>query len=154
VLNLSQAIPDDPAAAKKTWPGIVVDNHAAETVGDWALSSVVSPYVGIDYLHDGNTGKGEKSVRFTPDLPADGEYEVRLAYTPGPNRSSETTILVHSADGPKTIKLDQKQPPADPPFVSLGRFRFQAGRSGYVELRNEGSNGHVVADAVQFLPVK
>jgi hypothetical protein len=33
-------------------------------------------------------------------------------------------------------------------------FEFEAGESGYVEVSNAGTNGHVVADAVQFVPVK
>ena len=29
-----------------------------------------------------------------------------------------------------------------------------AGDGGWVEVRNDGTNGHVIADAVQFVPVK
>lgn len=38
-------------------------------------------------------------------------------------------------------------------FVSLGQFRFEGNGQGYVLISNEGTKGHVVADAVQFLPV-
>jgi hypothetical protein len=39
------------------------------------------------------------------------------------------------------------------PF-SLGAFEFEAGEAGYVEVTNEGTDGHVVVDAVQLVPVK
>jgi hypothetical protein len=37
-------------------------------------------------------------------------------------------------------------------FVSLGEFRFEANGFGYALVSNEGTVGHVTADAVQFLP--
>ena len=35
--------------------------------------------------------------------------------------------------------------------VKLGVFSFAAGEKGHVEIRNDGTDGHVVADAVQFV---
>ncbi len=154
VLNLSQAIPDDPAAAAKVWPGIVVDNAAALVTGDWTASTSSKPFVGMDYLHDENAGKGTRSVRFVPDLPADGSYDVRVAYTISPNRASNVPVMIRSAEGEKRLTMNQKTAPVDPPFVSIGKFAFKAGKSGYVEIRNDGADGYVVADAVQWIAVK
>lgn len=154
VLNLSQTIPDDPVLAARTWPGIVIDNRAAESTGHWVYSAAVGPFVGMDYQHDADEGKGSKQVRFVPDLPSEGEYEVRFAYTPNPNRAGNVSVVVQSADGRAVVTLNQKLTPADPPFVSLGKFKFHAGKAGYVEVSNEGTDGHVVADAVQWLIVK
>ena len=36
--------------------------------------------------------------------------------------------------------------------MSLGRYRFTKGNQWFVMLSTDGANGHVVADAVQFLP--
>src|SRR5436190_10434943 len=66
----------DPASL----PGIVVDETAAELVGEWQYSTHTPPYVGLGYLHDMKAGKGTKSVTFTPTLPKSGWYEVRLAH--------------------------------------------------------------------------
>ena len=60
--------------------GIVVDETAAELVGEWQYSTHTPPYVGLGYLHDMKAGKGTKSVTFTPTLPKAGWYEVRLAH--------------------------------------------------------------------------
>ena len=37
--------------------------------------------------------------------------------------------------------------------MSLGQYRFEKDGQGFVLVSNEGTDGHVIADAVQFLPV-
>ena len=108
-------------------PGVVVDDEAATLKGFTSVSTVGTPYVGKGYRHDGNTDKGKQSARFTPKLSSAGEYEVRLAYSPNPNRASNVPVTIHHADGEKVVKVNQKQtPPLDKAFVSLGKFRFEA----------------------------
>ena len=142
--------PLDPAGL----PGVVVDDTQARKVGDWQESSYVEPFVGTGYLHDKDAGKGTKSVTFQPELKTGGLYEVRLAYTPGSNRSNSTPVTIVSADGEQVVKVNQKQaPPIDRVFISLGRFRFEANGAEFVMVSNAETQGHVLADAVQFLPV-
>jgi hypothetical protein len=134
--------------------GIVVDDRQAELTGDWSTSSSVGPYVADGYLHDSDMSKGEKSARFVPDLPSAGRYEVRLAYSPNPNRATNVPVTVHGSEGTKTVKINQRQvPPIDKTFISLGRYTFEAGKRGYVQISNAGTDGHVIVDAVQFVPV-
>jgi hypothetical protein len=38
--------------------------------------------------------------------------------------------------------------------VLLGVYSFAAGEAGWVEIRNDGADGHVIADAVQLLPAR
>ena len=135
-------------------PGVAVDNVAAKVTGDWAASTSVAPYVGLDYIHDNNADKAGKFVRFVPDLPAAGRYEVRVAYTANPNRATNVPVRINAADGLVTAELNQREKPPEAPFRSMGTFRFEAGREGYVELDASGTNGHVVADAVQWLPAE
>ncbi len=132
--------------------GVVVDNAQAQFTGTWGFSTAVRPFVGNDYQHDGNTDKGAKAARFVPFLPTDGEYEVRISCVPGGNRASNVPVVVNTADGPTTVAVNQKKSPKTPPFTPLGVFRFKAGSSGYVEIRTDGTDGHVIADAVQWLP--
>jgi hypothetical protein len=135
-------------------PGVVVDDTQTRQVGDWQQSSSVEPFVGTGYLHDKDAGKGTKSLTFQPELKTDGLYEVRLAYTPGTNRTDRAPITIVSADGEQVVHVNQKQaPPIDRVFVSLGRFRFEANGAGFVMVSNAETQGHVIADAVQFLPV-
>ena len=60
-------------------PGIVVDNTDAELTGDWIESNHVSPYIGENYVHDGNKDKGERLAKYTPDIPAAGRYAIRVS---------------------------------------------------------------------------
>jgi hypothetical protein len=135
--------------------GIVVDDNAAERHGFEQTSSVIPPYVGAGYRHDGGRGHGRQRARYTPDLPKTGRYEVRLSYSPAANRATNVPVIIHHAGGETTVSVNQRKPPTlDRAFVSLGTFRFDKGRSGYVEIRNTDADGHVIIDAVQWVPVK
>jgi hypothetical protein len=48
----------------------------------------------------------------------------------------------------------QKKPPIEGVFLSLGTFSFARGKMGYVEISNQDADGHVIIDAVQWLPVR
>jgi hypothetical protein len=133
-------------------PGVVVDDSKAVKVGVWKESTYSGTYIGDGYVHDDNAGKGEKSLTFHPDLSA-GTYEVRFAYSPGPSRASNVPVTILSAEGEKVVAVnEQEHPLLDGRFVSLGRFRFE-NNQGYVMVSNEGTKGHVTADAVVFLPL-
>jgi hypothetical protein len=130
----------------------VVDDAAAEKVGEWKNSTFSGTYIGSGYLHDDAVAKGEKSLTFHPELTA-GMYEVRFAYAPGSNRATNVPVTILSAAGEKVITInEQENPPIDGRFVSLGQYRFE-NNQGYVLVSNEGTKGHVTADAVVFLPV-
>jgi hypothetical protein len=135
-------------------PGIVVDDAQAKKVGEWQHSTYSGHYIGDGYIHDQNAGKGEKTLTFQPDLPNAGKYEVRLAYSPGTSRSVAVPVTVFSADGEKTIHVDmRKEPPIEGRYLSLGEYRVEKNGQGYVIISNEGTKGHVTADAVTFIPL-
>ena len=72
-------------------------------------------------------------------------------------RSTKTPVTIHHADGDTTVRINQQQEPEhDRLFRTLGTFRFEAGRKGWVRVANDGTEVDkvVIADAVQFLPVK
>jgi hypothetical protein len=134
-------------------PGIIIDDAQAKKVGNWKHSKFTGNYVGEGYQYDDRAMKGEKTLTFVPDFPKTGFYEVRLAYVAHVNRATNVPVRVFHADGDETIYVDQRKTPAlDGRFVSLGRFRFEQGNQWFVMVSTEKANGHVVADAVQFLP--
>lgn len=137
-------------------PGIVVDETSATLVGEWQYSTHTPPYVGLGYIHDMKSGKGQKSATFAPDLPKAGWYEVRLAHCYNVRRATNTPVTLHHADGEVKLRINQQEePPHGRLFRTLGTFRFEAGQQGWVRISNEGSDEGkvVIADAVQFLPV-
>jgi len=134
--------------------GITVDNTEAKLIGTWKSSVFTKPYVGADYLHDDKTGKGEKTATFTPILLKGGSYEVLMSYTATKGRSTNTPITIKHADGEKFLTISQEEAPKiDGLFRSLGTFKFEAGGNGSVTIGNEGTVGHVLVDAVRFVPV-
>src|SRR5436190_14771684 len=136
-------------------PGLVVDSAQAKAVGEWKHSQFSKHYIGDGYVHDDLKGKGEKTLTFQPDLKKAGRYEVRFAYQHGTTRATNVPVTVFHADGETTIHVNEQEAPVlDGRFVSLGQFRFEANGFGYALVSNEGTTGHVTADAVQFLPAE
>ena len=135
-------------------PGLVLDETQARVVGAWKTSQTTPGFIGEGYLTDANEGKGEKTISFTPAVPATGRYEVRLGYTSGGNRASNVPVTILHADGEVTLTVNQrKDPPAGERLLSLGQFRFEKDGQGYVLVSNEGTDGFVVVDALQLLPL-
>ena len=69
-------------------PGIALDDEAAEFTGSWVTSNAQPSLIGTTYRHDNNTERGQKSAKFTPEIPVTGEYEVRLLYSSHENRAT------------------------------------------------------------------
>jgi hypothetical protein len=153
---LSFAAPPAPGAIDpKKLAGVVVDDAGAERKGFETVSSSIGPFVGVGYRHDGNKDQGKQSAKFTPDLPAAGKYEVRLAYSANANRATNVKVSVAHAGGAAEKTVDQKKKPGiDGLWVSLGTFEFAKGKGGSVTVTNDGANGYVIIDAVQWVPVK
>ncbi len=135
-------------------PGIVVDDSQAKRVGDWKHSTRYPTYVGDGYLHDDNGSKGALSLTYIPKIVQPGRYEVRFAFTSVTSRAHNVPVTILHADGETEVVVDQSVlPPIDGRFVSLGQYRFEATGQGFVMVSNEGTAGHVTADAVVFIPV-
>jgi hypothetical protein len=133
-------------------PGIVIDDTRAERVGEWRASQFSGRYVGEGYVHDLDDGKGAKTLTFHAEIPAGGRYEVWLAYVPHANRAASVPVTVFSAEGEKSVAVDMRaNPPIEGRFLPLGRYRFEFKGQAYVLISNEGTKGHVVADAVLFI---
>ncbi|MEZ6136239.1 MAG: DUF1553 domain-containing protein [Pirellulaceae bacterium] len=134
--------------------GIVIDSADARLVGTWATSDFATPLVGTSYLHDEGTGKGSKTATFEPELLPPGEYRLRFAYTIGSNRTRRLPVKIFSAAGESTVYVDQQRAPSeDGVWITLGNFRFEEQGQAYVLISNADTQGHVIVDAVQFLPL-
>jgi hypothetical protein len=132
--------------------GIVVDDSAAKLSGEW-LASVLSSGIHQGYRHDNDARDGLASASFTATLPAPGEYEVQVAWSPNANRATNVPVKVEHAGGVAELKLNQRErPEIDRLFGAAGRFRFD-GKSS-VTISNAGTDGHVVIDAVRWVRVE
>ena len=143
---------DPRAILSRRLPGVVVDDSQANLTGNWSTSSVNRPYVDAGYRHDGDERNGEKSARFEAKLDA-ARAEVRLFYPVNNNRATNVPVTIHHAGGMTEVTVNQRKRPAiDGQAVSLGTFEFNGPAA--VEVSNTGTDGHVIVDAVQWLPVE
>ena len=134
--------------------GTVVDDARAKLTGAWARSTSIGPFVEAGYAHDGNELQGEKTARFEARLKP-GRYEVRVAYSANPNRATNVAVAVHAAGEVIRASINQRnKPEINGLFTSIGEFSFSEKSPTVVEISNAGANGHVIIDAVQFLPAK
>lgn len=132
--------------------GVVVDDHQAELSGQWQSSSANKPFVDAGYQHNGNNHDQGATAVFTAKLKP-GRYEVRMSYPPNNNRASKVPVEIQTAGGLVKATVNQKvKPSIDGAFVSVGVFDF--GDAGRVTVTTEGTDGYVIVDAVQFLPVE
>ena len=138
-----------------TLEGIVVDDLKAIKKGNWKSSTHTPGYVGSGYHHDDNSGKGDKSITYKANIKKSGKYDVQVSYTDGPNRSKKTPITVMHADGEQKIYIDQTNPPAIlDTFTSVGVFRFEQIERDVVQITTEGTEGHVIADAIRLVAIE
>jgi hypothetical protein len=148
-------VPESRAIPKAKLQGIVVDDSEAKLAGFEARGASASPFVGEGYAHDGNADKGKQKAVFSAKLPKSGTYEVRFAYTSLGNRATNVPVTVKFSGGEKKIIVNEREKaPIDGFLISLGKFKFIADEAAVVEVTNEGTDGHVIIDAVQWLMVK
>ena len=130
-------------------PGVV---RTGAWVAGTSTTYLPSSYDG-GYWHDGNTGKGTKSVEFTPSLTAAGAYEVFLWYCYSTNPShiaNGVPVDVLHAGVTATVSVDMVGTGGQ--WVSLGTYAFDALGSESVTIRTDGTTSYVAADAVKWTP--
>jgi hypothetical protein len=121
--------------------------------GAWDVLTSQPGYWGNDFLSDGDTAKGTKSVTFSPLLPQAGDYAVYAWY---PNvggayyyfPSNVPTDIVHGG-ATNTVYLDEQI--SGGAWNYLGTFSFNSGTNGWVRIRTDGTSGYVMADAFRFV---
>ncbi len=135
-------------------PGLIVDGDAVELIGEWTKSSSLRPFVGDGYFHDGNGGKGIRKAKFHFSPRMDGPHELRVAYIPSGNRSGSVRYEISDEKGLKEIVVDQrKDGSVEKIWHSLGSYDFLQGKRYAVSLNNDGTEGYVVVDALQIIPL-
>ncbi len=131
---------------------VIVDNAASSGVivtGGWARVYSTPGFYGPNLLHDANSGKGGKSVRFTPTLPSAGTYQVYGRWVNSATHASNTPFTITHAAGSVTVNVDQRTNGGV--WVLLGTYAFNAGTGGNVLISNTGTTSTVIADAVRFV---
>ncbi|WP_145418370.1 FAD-dependent oxidoreductase [Planctomycetes bacterium K23_9] len=133
-----------------TIKGIVVDDSQAILKGDWQ-SGNLGGAIHQGYRHDSAAGDGRAKATFQAKLPHPGRYEVQVAYTPNPNRATNTPIdVTHSLGTTRVVVNQRTKPEVDRLFSSVGQYAF--GKTGVVTIANQATDGYVIIDAVRWIP--
>ncbi|MEO7932505.1 MAG: SGNH/GDSL hydrolase family protein [Chthoniobacterales bacterium] len=133
--------------------GTTVDNTdaAVTIVGTWSPSTGTPGYLGTNYVHDGNTGKGTKSFSFKPALPATDSYLVYARWPAEINRATNVPVDIVTSNGSvSTVTVNQQTNSNS--WNLLGTYTL-APANAEVKFRTNGTNGYVVADGVRVIPV-
>ncbi len=129
-------------------PGVIVkysDKKRVTVTGEWKHST----FQGGDYLHDADSGKGEKSVAFTFDVKQAGKQEVFLGYRAFNNRAGNVPVTVEHAGGKTKVTVDQRR--SDRGWKSLGTFNFSPNTPAKVTISTTGTKGVVLADCIRIV---
>jgi len=78
----------------------------------------------------------------------------RMAYSAHPTRAREVPVAVNSRLRTAAFKVDQTLPlPAGQPFRPIGRCQLDGDVETTIAVSNSGTDGFVILDAIQLLPV-
>jgi N-acetylmuramoyl-L-alanine amidase len=141
---------------------------AYEEFGSWQDSTVpgyragLGPITGAANPHTRGknrvavttAGSNPAEARFTPLIPADGQYAVYVTFTQDPSRARDARYLVRHAGGESQVTVNQERHGST--WVLLGSWRFSKGQDparGSVSLIAASAlepGDFVSADAVRF----
>lgn len=127
---------------------IIIDNKDAgfQLTGNWATSTYSNNKYGSNYYHDNNSGKGSKSAGFTASVEG-GNYAVFSWWVKDANRATSVKYEVTHANGTATLSVDQRNEGNG--WIYLGNYDFNS--TAKVVIKNDGSDGYVIADAMKFV---
>lgn len=139
---------------KKSLPGIVLDDTEAKLTGNWSHSTNFKPSIERGYLHDNAVGNGDAVATFEFKVPKSGKYQVNMAYSAHPTRAKNVPVVIHSGGNEVRWTVDQTKPlPSGNAFREIGEITLSADSPTVVSIRNEGTDGFVILDALQLLPI-
>ena len=131
---------------------LLVDDSEAKLTGSWTKSTFSKPFIGVGYIHDAKSEKGEKWAEFTVKIPHTAKYDVQLGYSGTTGRANNVPISIQHAKAEIEVSLDQeKKGPIDERFASLGQFPFESGKPAVITVSTRGTVGYVTLDAVRLV---
>ena len=140
--------------APASLPGLILDDAQAELSGDWERSTNFKPHVGTGYLHDEQRSDGKSRATFRFKAPADGEFELRMAYSAHPTRTTRLPVTLTNGPQVQTFTVDQTIAlPSGDAFRTIGTVRLRRDGDYVLEVTNKDTGGFAIVDAFQLLPL-
>ena len=150
----------DGSIAAKTLPGIVLDDASAKLTGNWSRSTNFKPYIENGYVFSGEkdsktNGDGKATATFRFKAPKSGRYQVLMAYSAHESRAKNVPVTVSSGTHTQTLIVDQTRPlPSGKHFRPIDTVDLSANVETTITITNADTNGFVILDALQLLPVE
>ncbi|NUP88896.1 MAG: family 10 glycosylhydrolase [Candidatus Sumerlaeia bacterium] len=134
---------------------VIVDNSDAgfTTTGTWTASTSGGTWKGANFVQRAVSATESGTARWTPNIPADGNYAVYAWYPSSSNRSVDARYTVNHTGGATTWIQNQQRDGNT--WRYIGTYHFSAGSNqanGSVVLSDQGTNTSqiVVADSMRF----
>ena len=138
----------------KSLPGLILDDAQAELSGDWERSTNFKPHIGTGYLHDEQRSDGKSRATFRFKAPADGDFELRMAYSAHPTRTTRLPVTLTNGPQVQAFTVDQTIAlPSGDAFRTIGTVRLRRDGDYVLEVTNKDTGGFAIVDAFQLLPV-
>lgn len=138
---------------------ILVDNDNEKHVvknGDWSFYYDTYRGYGSNFFVDDSKGKDLKSIKYIPEVIAEGNYNIYIYFPKLENGSSKTTVVISDGKTAKEQIIHQSDVQVEGQtlgeWVNLGKHHLTKGNEAYVEISTRGADNVVAADAVLFLP--
>ncbi|NDW10775.1 FAD-dependent oxidoreductase [Dysgonomonas sp. 520] len=160
IKKLQEIIANNPLADGST-PEILVDNDSktsVTTVGNWSFNYDTYRGYGSNFFVDDSKGKDPKSIKYTPNVVSESEYDIYIYFPKLENGSNKTAVTISDGKSIEEKTIFQSDVKVEGQtlgeWVKLGRYNLPEGKNAYVEISNKGADNVVAADAVLFLPVR
>lgn len=157
IAELQQELKANPLADGKLFDVLVDNDDAAHVTkhGNWTVEKK-GGYGPSFFVSEAGTNK--ETVRFTPDIPQQGTYQVYIYFPKVSGMSSQISVTL--SDGikqyPQIIKSSDiiVEGQTSGEWVSVGKYTLTKGKSSYAEISAAQADGKVLADAVIWVPVQ
>ncbi|MDJ0816853.1 MAG: PilC/PilY family type IV pilus protein [Desulfobacterales bacterium] len=131
---------------------VAIIKKGAHTGASWEQATGSDQAHNDDYWWTG--ADGDYTATWTPDIPADGDYDVYARWHADDHHSENVPYTINHAGGATTVTVNQRQDGGN--WVKLGNtsYNFNAGTGGNVTITytRSGDTDRVCADAVKFVP--
>jgi ribulose 1,5-bisphosphate synthetase/thiazole synthase len=140
-------------------PEILIDNDNPDCVslnGAWSYNYDTYRSYGLNFFVDDSRGKVLKSVRYTPNIHAAGDYRVYIYFPKLEDGATYTPVTVFNGKESveKRINRDdiRVEGQTSGEWVDTGLYHLEKGTGNFVEISNRDADSVVAADAVLFVP--
>src|SRR5690606_23594749 len=113
---------------------------------------------GYDHMFSQNNSDQLKTVKFYPEVPVRGDYEIFTYLSKNKDRAPNVRYTIYDGKKSKEKVIDnstiEELGLSSGEWVSLGTYNFSAGKKSFIEVSNKDAEGQVTVDAMILKSVR